>query len=97
MRVRRMFAAVGTSSGVVSSGLLAWQVGFDQIDSVRNGRNGRNAKNVENVKNGRNGRWVSTKFGLRNGNHGRWVVPSKIRLIWCEMGRWFNHRWFNNN
>ena len=71
-----MFAAVGTSSVVVSSGLLAWQVGFYQIDSVRNG------------KNGRNGRWVSTKIGLRNGNHGRWVVPSKIRLIWCEMGRW---------
>ena len=87
MRVRRMFAAVGTSSVVVSSGLLAWQVGFYQIDSVRNGRNGRY---VKNVKNGRNGRWVSTKIGLRNGNHGRWVVPSKIRLIWCEMGRWFN-------
>ena len=88
MRVRRMFAAVGTSSVVVSSGLLAWQVGFDQIDSVRNGRHG---------KNGRNGMFVFTKIGLRNGNHGRWVIPSKIRLIWCEMGRWFNHRWFNNN
>ena len=39
MSVRRMFAAVGTSSVVVSSGLLAWQVSDKQTNKCNKHKN----------------------------------------------------------